>query len=123
MPNKEKKENAQSHKNKNKKKNLNIKINMNNQYNDKYYKYNNDEKNKKFFHKKILDIYNNTLINNAAISRGIYDMTVKKLIPRGADVSPTMNLWGSPFKIIGNEVFDVYKKSTSKDDVGICEYK
>ena len=118
---KEKKENAQSHKNKNKKKNLNIKINMNNQYNDKYYKYNNDEKNKKFFHKKIQDIYNNTLINNAAITRGIYDMTVKKLIPRGADVSPTMNLWGSPFKIIGNEVFDVYKKSTSKDDVGICE--
>ena len=118
---KERKENTQSHKNKNKKKNLNIKINMNNQYNDKYYKYNNDEKNKKFFHKKIQDIYNNTLINNAAISRGIYDMSVKKLIPKGADVSPTMNLWGNPFKIIGNEVFDLYKKSTSKDDVGICE--
>ena len=116
---KERKENAKSYKNK--KRNLNIKINMNNQYNDKYYKYNNDEKNKKFFHKKIEDIYNNALINNAAVTRGIYDMSVKKLIPRGADVSPTMNLWGNPFKIIGNEVFDLYKKSSSKDDIEICE--
>ena len=118
---KERKENQKSlNKNKNKK-NLNIKINSYNQYNDKYYKYNNEEKNKKFFHKKFQDIYNNTLINKGDLTRGIYDMNVKKLIPRDADVSPSLNLWGNPFKITGNEVTDLYKKTSSKDDIGFCE--
>ena len=103
------------------KKNLNINININNQYNDKYYKYNNDSKNKKFFHYKLQDKYNNTVINNEDISRGIYDMNIKKLIPRDADVSPTMNLWGNPFKIIGKNVKNIYKKTSSKDDIGLCE--
>ena len=105
----------------NKKNNLNIQINLNNQYNDKYYKYNNDSKNKKFFHHKILDKYNNTVINNEDISRGIYDMNIKKLIPRGADVSPTMNLWGNPFKILGRGVKNIYKKNSGKDDVALSE--
>ena len=105
----------------NKKKNLNIQINLNNQYNDKYYKYNNDSKNKKFFHHKILDKYNNTVINNEDISRGIYDMNIKKIIPRGADVSPTMNLWGNPFKILGRGVKNIYKKNSGKDDVALSE--
>ena len=120
---KERKENQESlnkniHKNK---KNLNIKISSNNQYTDKYYKYNNDSKNKKFFHKKFQDIYNNTIINKGDISRGIYDMNVKKLIPRDADVSPSLDLWGNPFRITGNEVKDLYKKTSSKDDIGYCE--
>ena len=104
-----------------KKKNLNIKINISNQYNDKYYKYNNDSKNKKFFHYKLLDKYNNTVINNEDISRGIYDMNIKKLIPRDADVSPTMNLWGNPFKIIGKNVKNIYKKNSGKDDIAFSE--
>ena len=103
------------------KKNLNINININNKYNDKNYKYNNDSKNKKFFHYKLQDKYNNTVINNEDISRGIYDMNIKKLIPRDADVSPTMNLWGNPFKIIGKNVKNIYKKTSSKDDIGLCE--
>ena len=104
-----------------KKKHLNINININNQYNDKYYKYNNDSKNKKFFHQRIRDKYDNTIINNEDISRGIYDMNVKKLIPRGADVSPSMNIWGNPFKIIGKEVKNIYKKNSSKEDIALCE--
>ena len=105
----------------NKKKYLNIEINSNNHYNEKYYKYNNDEKNKKFFHQKIFDKYNNTVINNEDISRGIYDMNIKKLIPRGADTSPTMNLWGNPLRVMGNEVKKIYKKISSKDDIALCE--
>ena len=114
---------------KNKNKN-NLKIEINNeinnnkifnQYNDKYYKYNNDEKNKKFFHNKIYDKYNNTVIQNSDITRGIYDMNIKKLIPRGADVTRTMNLWGNPIKILGNDVKNIYKKSSSKDDIISCE--
>ena len=108
------KENSKLFKNK---KHLNIQINSNNQYNEKYYKYNNDEKNKKFFHNKLSDGYNNIVINNDDISRGIYDMNIKKLIPKGVDVSPTMNLWGNPLKITGNEVKNVYKKDSSQNDV------
>ena len=48
-------------------------------------------------------------------------MNVKKLIPRGADVSPSMNIWGNPFKIIGKEVKNIYKKNSSKEDIALCE--
>ena len=113
------KDNSQSFK-RNKKK-LNLKINLNNQYNDKYYKYNNDEKNKKFFHHKISDKYNNTVINNTDISRGIYDMNTKKLFPRDVDLSPVMSLWGSPLKITGNEVKNMYKKGSTKNDIAPSE--
>ena len=95
-------------------KNLNIKTN---EYMDKFYKYNNDSKNRKFFHPKIYDEYNNTVIRNKDISLGIYDLNVKKLIPKGADVTLSMNIWGSPMKISGKNVKSTYKKSSSKDEV------
>ena len=95
-----------------------LKINTDNIYNiEKYYKFNNDSKNSKFFHPKIFDKYNNSVIRNKDISQGIYDMNVKKLIPKGADVSLTMNIWGSPVKIIGNDVKNTYKKCSSRDEV------
>lgn len=95
-------------------KNLNIKTN---EYMDKFYKYNNDIKNREFFHPKIYDEYNNTVIRNKDISLGIYDLNVKKLIPKGADVTLTMNMWGSPLKISGKNVKSTYKKCSSKDEV------
>ena len=97
----------------------NLKINTNNYIYDKekYYKFNNEVKNRKFFHSKIFDKYNNTIIRNKDISLGIYDMNDKKLIPKGADVSLTMNMWGSPVKIIGNNVKRTYKKCSSRDEV------
>ena len=101
---------------KTKKKNLNINTNTNH-YIDKYYKYNNDIKNSKFFHPKMYDKYNNTIIRNKDISLGIYDMNVKKLIPKGADVALTMNLGGNPLKIMGKEAKNVYKKSSSRDEI------
>ena len=61
------------------------------------------------------------MIQNSDITRGIYDMNIKKLIPRGADVTRTMNLWGNPIKILGNDVKNIYKKSSSKDDIISCE--
>ena len=48
-------------------------------------------------------------------------MNIKKLIPRDADVSPMINLWGNPLKIIGNETKNIYKKNTSKNDVALSE--
>ena len=99
-------------------KNLNIKTN---EYMDKFYKYNNDIKNRKFFHPKIYDEYNNTVIRNKDISLGIYELNVKKLIPKGADVSLTMNMWGSPMKISGKNVKNTYKKCSSKDEVASCD--
>ena len=96
----------------------NLKININNNYDiEKYYKYNNDIKNRQFFHTKIFDKYNNTIIRNKDISLGIYDMNVKKLIPKGADVSLTMNIWGSPIKVSGNNIKKTYKKFSSRDEV------
>ena len=99
-----------------KKKNLNINTN-NNIFMDKYYKFNNDIKNRTFFHPKLYDKYNNTVIRNKDIKLGIYDMSVKKLIPKGADVSLTMNMLGHPLKITGKEVKNTYKKCSSKDEV------
>ena len=97
-------------------KSLNINTN-DNLYFDKYYKYNNDIKNRKFFHHKLYDKYDNTIIRNRDISLGIYDMNVKKLIPKGADVTLTMNMWGNPMIITGKEVKNTYKKSSRKDEV------
>ena len=108
-------------KQKNNKNNLNLNLNINNKYNNKYYKYNNDNKSKKFFHQKFFDKYNNSIIKKSDILRGIYDMNIKKLIPRDADVSPMINLWGNPLKIIGNETKNIYKKNTSKNDVALSE--
>ena len=100
----------------------NLKINTNNNYLiDKYYKFNNDIKNSKFFHPKLYDKYNNTVIRNKDISLGIYDMNVKKLIPKGADTTLTMSLWGNPIKITGKEVKNIYKKCSSKDEVASGE--
>ena len=99
-----------------KKKQLNINTNTN-LYMDKYYKFNNDIKNRNFFHPKIYDKYNNAIIRNKDVSLGIYDMNVKKLIPKGADVTLAMTMWGNPIKIMGKEVKNTYKKCSSKDDV------
>ena len=99
----------------------NLKISTNNYNIDKYYKFNNDIKNSKYFHHKLYDKYNNTIITNKDISLGIYDMNVKKLIPKGADVSLTMSLWGNPLKISGKNVKSTYKKSSSKDEVASGE--
>ena len=101
-------------------KNLNLNSN-NNLYMDKYYKFNNDIKNRKFFHPKIYDKYNNTVIRNKDISLGLYDMNVKKLIPKGADVTLTMKMWGHPLKITGKEVKNAYKKCSSRDEVASGE--
>ena len=81
----------------------------------------NDFLNSKFFHHKLYDKFKNVLIQRKDINSGVYDMFVKKLIPKGVDVTPIMNMDGTPIKITKNNLNKIYKKVSNKEEIGSVE--
>ena len=83
----------------------------------KYSKYDIENKNQKFFHQKAYDDFNNTFIRNKDLSLGLYEMINIGLVPRGADVSPSLKIGGNPFNITSRDVKNAYKKCSTRDEI------
>ena len=79
--------------------------------NKEYLKYSNEYRNQRYYHQKMFDINNNCVIKKEDMDKGIYDMIRKGLIPKTADITPAMEIGGSPF-IIRKKRF--YGKSLNK---------
>ena len=67
--------------------------------NKEYLKYCNEYRNQRYYHPKYLDKKGNFIIKKEDMEQGIYDMITKGLIPRSVDMSPAIELGGSPFNI------------------------
>ena len=67
--------------------------------NKEYLKYCNEYRNQRYYHQKMFDINNNCVIKKEDMDKGIYDMIRKGLIPKTADITPAMEIGGSPFII------------------------
>ena len=65
--------------------------------NKEYLKYCNEYRNQRYYHPKLFDKNNNSIIRKEDMDKGIYDMISKGLIPKSADISPAMNFGGNPF--------------------------
>ena len=72
--------------------------------NKKYLKYCNEYRNQRYFHPKFLDNQGNFIIKKEDMNQGIYDMIGKGLIPRSADVSPALQVGGSPLSIVRKKI-------------------
>ena len=86
-------------------------------YIKKFLKYSNENLNQKLYHTQLLDKYNNTIIRNKDMQKGLYDLINKGYIPKGADVTPSLDKDGNPFSVTSKDVFYKYKKSKDKDQI------
>lgn len=86
-------------------------------YIKKFLKYSNENLNQKLYHTQLLDKYKNTIIRNKDMKKGLYDLINKGYIPKGADVTPSLNKEGNPFSITSKDIFYKYKKSKEKDEI------
>ena len=86
-------------------------------YKKKFLKYSNENLNQKLYHTQLLDKYKNTIIRNKDMQKGLYDLINKGYIPKGADVTPSLNNEGNPFRITSKDIFYKYKKSKEKDEI------
>ena len=73
--------------------------------NKEYMKFCNEYRNQRYYHQKMFDKNNNSIIKKEDMDKGIYDMIRKGLIPKTADITPAMEIGGSPF-IIRKKVFN-----------------
>ena len=89
--------------------------------NKEYMKYNNEYRNQRYYHPKVLDKNNNCIIKKEDMDKGIYDMISKGLIPKSADITPAMDLGGNPFtsfKIYrNNSLGNNLKKLYSREEI------
>ena len=73
--------------------------------NKEYMKFCNEYRNQRYYHQKMFDKNNNSIIKKEDMDKGIYDMIRKGLIPKTADITPAMEIGGSPF-IIRKKIFN-----------------
>ena len=59
--------------------------------------------NQKLYHTQLLDKYNNTIIRNKDMQKGLYDLINKGYIPKGADVTPSLDKDGNPFSVMEHD--------------------
>ena len=83
--------------------------------NKEYMKFCNEYRNQRYYHQKTFDSKNNCLIKKEDMDKGLYDMISKGLIPKSADISPALEIGGSPFLIMkknfdGKNINKLYSK-------------
>ena len=97
--------------------------------NKEYLKYCNEYRNQRYFHPKYLDNKGNFIIKKEDMEKGIYNIINKGLVPTFVDMTPAMEIGGSPLKkkkkkYDGRNINKFYSKSeVATGDLSKFTYK